>query len=333
MIVGLLSAIVLSGCSTINDRYTMDYFSDDREIISQKTHHIILEADMMDQVEIDDAEWKKLVNQVKSIDIDADDNWNCDVWGTTPYRSQMVRGIMKFGESINFHDIDHENSKKIFGLFEEQTGNDLEEVLEMSRALKEDGVVEKIIGGYGITIEKRIDRYETTTEGKNKEYTQISITKPCMKLKDAAKQAWLEEICGEDLLFATISQGKEKKLYELSSPTFISDGGCYRENSMPVVNMQIITSDTGKVEKVRMLIEKGKTYGISLLEETTFGPLHRVITSVKGNIEDQEMIDDLISVLDGKSTHKKGKVGDLDYEIKGEKFNDHCDQAIVEMKF
>ena len=320
IIVGLLSTIVLSGCSTINDRYRRDNSTREEELSSQNTNIMKIDASVMDLVELDETEWKKFIDLVDGIDRDED--WRYDVWGETPYRAQMVKGVMKSGESLNFSNIDHENSKKVFELFEEQTGNDIEEFVEMGRSLDENMAIEKIIGGYGITIERP---YE--------DYTNISITKPCMKLKDAAKEAWIEEICGDDLLFATISQGKEKQLYELSSPTFISDGGCYRENSMPVVNMQIITAHTGEVEKVRMIIKKGKAYDTSLMEETAFGPLHRVITSVKGNIEDQEMMADLMSALNGQLTHKKGVAGGISYEIKGEEFNDHSDQAIIELKF
>lgn len=300
--------LLLTGCQSIKEVKQTD----------ELAHRISVSSSIEERVTHTGDEWMQL--QVALNQLEKEDEW----WYYTNdfySRSTIQEGTMLADGMLWIQDIGTEQGKKAVEIIGEKLGSEFDAFMsseDVLQVMETGGITEKVIGTYGVVLQKqKYSDYEPT----------LYLCKSSLMLKDQKEQEWLEEICGEELLISAVSQGAEKSLIEIGTPTYLMRGSMYGLQ-INGTYYQIFKENTGDVRQIKMIIKQGKDI-TSTVPENHEIILKKLVHEVAGQeVEIAPLINDINSRLADKSNGvKKGVVGNLSYRISKEK--DRSDQSDV----
>ncbi|MBU3804905.1 MAG: hypothetical protein H9872_09150 [Candidatus Cellulosilyticum pullistercoris] len=285
--------LLLTGCQSVDHAMNTD----------KMKHSITVNSQIEETVTyIEDDEWKILEEELER----ADAWWyyinNFNLEYLTDNGIALVDGIF-------IEDINAEQSKKAIELIGAKLGKAFEDFIRSADTLEtmEHGEIkETILGNYGVVLQKV----------KNSVYERVDlyICQSNLMLKSEKERAWVEEICGNDVLLSAVSQGAEGRLLELSMPSYVMYEHLYGTPNISAY-YQVFKENYGDVRKIRMVLNQGENVE-SKLPENQGAVLKRLISSASDEeVEVSDLIKAIESRLSGNSGVKKGTVGKLNYSI------------------
>ena len=288
--------LLLTGCQSINEVRDAD----------RMNHSMTVSSRIQETVTYIDDEWIALQEELEQAERGGE--WHYQI--SSDYYQDLYRnGVVLSDDVLCIENISTEQSKKDIEVIATRLGKEFGTFMsnaDMLEIMKPSEVKETIIGTYGIVLQK--------VENGMYEGFDLYLCKSSLILKDEKEQAWLEEVCGNDVLLSAVSQGAEGHLLELSTPSRLVRGNIDGPQGISTY-YQIFKGNDAAIRKIRMVIKQGENAD-SNISENQAEVLQRLVSSASGEeIEVSNLIEAIESRLSGKSGAKKGIVGKLSYNI------------------
>ena len=213
-----------------------------------------------------------------------------------------TEGCVQQQELLVVRWLDEENAKSVESIlpipFSDLAG--------IGNTLENTEYVQRIENGYGMVVHKDGDML----------IGNVIISH--IELKDQVKNDWLKEICGNDLLLRTVTKGEYGELYELATPAYITDSISEMYTSMPLSQYQIFVDNTGKVEKIVLMIKQSKDWTNGQLGGTTeeeLQPLVRAVQSLDETVDTTELVQNTLTACSNKDYNKQLSLGTNSYQV------------------
>lgn len=286
--------LLLTGCQSINEVRNTD----------RMNHNVAVSNQIEETVTYTANEWTALQEELEQLER-TDEWWYSVDSFNAGYLTSM--GIGFADGMLYIEDISTEESKKAIELIGGKLGKEFEDFIKnASEEMEPEEIKETIIGTYGVVLQKVKDS--------TYERVELYLCKSSLMLKDEKEQAWLQEISGNDILLSAVSQGAERRLLELSTPTYLMSDRLYRPQNISVY-YQIFKENYGDVRNIRMVLKQGENAECKI-PENQVAVLQRLVSSASGEeVEVSELCEAIESKLSGGNSKNKGTVGKLSYSI------------------
>lgn len=306
--------LLLTGCQSIEEIKDAD----------QSAHRIGLSSQIEETVTHTDDEWIQLQEALNQLEKEKE--W---WYYANDFNSRYITEVgAAFADGMLWiEDIDTQQGKKAIEIIEEKLGSEFETFMNSAdtlQVMETGGVTETIIDTYGVVLQKI----------KNSDYEQANLylCKSSLMLKDQKEQEWLQEVCGEDVLLSAVSQGAEKYLIGLSTPSYLMKDNVYRLQNISAY-YHLFKESNGDIRQIKMVLKQGAEAENKMPENQAI-VLKKLISRASGEeVEISSLIDDIDLKLANKGNGvNKGVVGKLSYRITKERdtFN-QADMIVVEL--
>ena len=288
--------LLLTGCQSINEVRDADTMN----------HSITVSSRIQETVTYIDDEWIALQEELE--EAESGGEWHYQT-NNNYYQYLYRRGIAFPEDMLSIKNINTEQNKRKIEIISTRLGEEFEAFMsntDMLEVMESGEIKETIIGTYGIVLQKvKKDIYEGF---------DLDFCISNLMLKDEKEQAWLQEICGNDVLLSAVSQGKEGYLLELGTPSCLVGENIYSPQNISTY-YQIFKHNNRDIRKIRMVFKQGQD-AEDKVPENQVGVLKRLVSSASGEeVEISDLIEAIEAKLSGSRGANKGTVGKLNYSI------------------